>query len=89
MQRGVPGRGTVDWEGIMGALGDAGYGPQDVVYVNAHGTSTPLNDRAETLAIKAALGDHATRRVGGDEPPAHRRPRGGVEVKPSVMWASR
>jgi 3-oxoacyl-[acyl-carrier-protein] synthase II len=39
------------------ALEDAGYGPQDVVYVNAHGTSTPLNDRAETLAIKAVLGD--------------------------------
>jgi len=39
------------------ALEDAGYGPQDVVYVNAHGTSTPLNDRAETLAIKQVLGD--------------------------------
>ena len=39
------------------ALRDAGYGPQDVVYVNAHGTSTPLNDRAETIAIKKVLGD--------------------------------
>ena len=39
------------------ALEDAGYGPQDVVYVNAHGTSTPLNDRAETKAIKTVLGD--------------------------------
>ena len=39
------------------ALEDAGYGPHDVVYVNAHGTSTPLNDRAETLAIKKVLGD--------------------------------
>jgi 3-oxoacyl-[acyl-carrier-protein] synthase II len=39
------------------ALEDAGYGPQDVVYVNAHGTSTPLNDRAETRAIKKVLGD--------------------------------
>ncbi|MGH2968691.1 MAG: beta-ketoacyl-[acyl-carrier-protein] synthase family protein [Solirubrobacteraceae bacterium] len=39
------------------ALEDAGYGPQDVVYVNAHGTSTPLNDRAETVAIKEVLGD--------------------------------
>ncbi len=38
------------------ALEDAGYGPQDVVYVNAHGTSTPLNDRAETIAIKEVLG---------------------------------
>jgi 3-oxoacyl-[acyl-carrier-protein] synthase II len=38
------------------ALEDAGYGPQDVVYVNAHGTSTPLNDRAETVAIKEVLG---------------------------------
>jgi 3-oxoacyl-[acyl-carrier-protein] synthase II len=39
------------------ALRDAGYGPQDVVYVNAHGTSTQLNDRAETIAIKKVLGD--------------------------------
>ena len=39
------------------ALRDAGYGPQDIVYVNAHGTSTPLNDRAETIAIKKVLGD--------------------------------
>ncbi|MBA2630446.1 MAG: beta-ketoacyl-ACP synthase II [Thermoleophilaceae bacterium] len=39
------------------ALEDAGRGPGDLAYVNAHGTSTPLNDRAETEAIKAALGD--------------------------------
>ena len=39
------------------ALEDAGYGPQDVIYVNAHGTSTQLNDRAETVAVKAVLGD--------------------------------
>jgi 3-oxoacyl-[acyl-carrier-protein] synthase II len=41
---------------MQAALHDAGYGPQDVVYVNAHGTSTPLNDRAETIAIKEVLG---------------------------------
>jgi len=41
------------------ALEAAGLGPQDVVYVNAHGTSTPLNDKAETIAIKKALGEHA------------------------------
>jgi 3-oxoacyl-[acyl-carrier-protein] synthase II len=39
------------------ALEDAGFGPQDVLYVNAHGTSTQLNDRAETVAIKDVLGN--------------------------------
>ncbi|HEU0023358.1 MAG TPA: beta-ketoacyl-[acyl-carrier-protein] synthase II [Thermoleophilaceae bacterium] len=41
------------------ALADAGLEPGDVAYVNAHGTSTPLNDRAETQAIKVALGERA------------------------------
>jgi 3-oxoacyl-[acyl-carrier-protein] synthase II len=45
------------------ALRDAGAAPEDVGYINAHGTSTPLNDAAETAAIKAALGDEAARRV--------------------------
>ncbi len=43
------------------ALQDAGVTPADLAYVNAHGTSTPLNDRSETLAIKGALGEHAHR----------------------------
>jgi 3-oxoacyl-[acyl-carrier-protein] synthase II len=46
-------------EAMRIALADAGLTPQDVVYVNAHGTSTPLNDRSETKALKAALGDAA------------------------------
>ena len=46
-------------EAIRVALDDAGITAEDIVYINAHGTSTPLNDRAETLAIKAALGDAA------------------------------
>jgi 3-oxoacyl-[acyl-carrier-protein] synthase II len=41
------------------ALKDAGVQPQDVDYVNAHGTSTVLNDAGETKALKIALGEHA------------------------------
>jgi 3-oxoacyl-[acyl-carrier-protein] synthase II len=43
------------------ALTDAGFRPEDVDYINAHGTSTPLNDRCETQAIKAVFGEHAYR----------------------------
>jgi 3-oxoacyl-[acyl-carrier-protein] synthase II len=43
------------------ALADAGLRPEDVDYISAHGTATPLNDAAETTAIKAALGEHAYR----------------------------
>jgi 3-oxoacyl-[acyl-carrier-protein] synthase II len=43
------------------ALGDASLDPSQVDYVNAHGTSTPLNDRAEAVALQTALGQHAAR----------------------------
>ncbi|MCX5697332.1 MAG: beta-ketoacyl-ACP synthase II [Candidatus Omnitrophica bacterium] len=41
------------------ALKDSGLNPQDVDYINAHGTSTKLNDKIESLAIKKAMGEHA------------------------------
>lgn len=41
------------------ALDDAGLAPQDISYINAHGTSTPHNDRLETAAIKTVFGEHA------------------------------
>jgi 3-oxoacyl-[acyl-carrier-protein] synthase II len=46
-------------EAIRRALADAGAGPEDVSWVNAHGTSTDANDKAETAALKGALGEHA------------------------------
>jgi 3-oxoacyl-[acyl-carrier-protein] synthase II len=45
--------------GMRLAFEDAGLKAEDIDYVNAHGTSTSLNDKGETLAIKKALGDHA------------------------------
>ncbi len=44
---------------MLNALNDAGLNPEDVDYINAHGTSTPAGDIAEAQAVKLALGDHA------------------------------
>jgi len=44
---------------MRNALKNAGLNPDQVDYINAHGTSTPLGDLAETMAVKRALGDHA------------------------------
>ena len=44
---------------MRNALTDGALNPGDVDYINAHGTSTPLNDRCETIAIKTVFGRHA------------------------------
>ena len=41
------------------AINKAGFAPTEIDYINAHGTSTPINDRVETMAIKKVFGDHA------------------------------
>jgi 3-oxoacyl-(acyl-carrier-protein) synthase len=41
------------------ALADAGMAPEEVDYINAHGTSTQMNDKFETIAMKKMFGDHA------------------------------
>ncbi|MFN8163504.1 MAG: beta-ketoacyl-ACP synthase II [Solirubrobacterales bacterium] len=51
--------GTEAARAIGLAIADAGLNAADVDYVNAHGTSTPLNDRSETMALKLALGERA------------------------------
>jgi len=48
---------------VLNALRDAGVNPDEVQYLNAHGTSTPLGDKNESDAIKAAFGDHAYKMV--------------------------
>ena len=44
---------------MRAALKDAGMRPEDVQYINAHGTSTPYNDRTESVAVKRVMGEHA------------------------------
>ena len=48
-------------QAMRGALADAGLAPQEVGYINAHGTGTAINDRTETEAIRMAFNDHADR----------------------------
>ena len=49
---------------MQAALQKAGWQPEEVDYINAHGTSTPLNDKMETRAIKTVFGDYAYKHSG-------------------------
>jgi len=49
--------------GMSLAISDAGLNPEDIDYINAHGTSTPYNDKGETIAIKRALGEELAYKV--------------------------
>jgi 3-oxoacyl-[acyl-carrier-protein] synthase II len=55
--------GVAATKAIELAMADAGVGPEQIDYINAHGTSTQLNDAAETAAVKRALGEERARRV--------------------------
>ena len=46
---------------MSAAIGNAGINPDEVNYINAHGTSTPAGDKAEVMAVKRAFGDHANK----------------------------
>ena len=50
-------------QAMVDAMGEAKYTESDTVYVNAHGTGTPMNDAIETMAIKKAMGEEAARRA--------------------------
>ncbi|HEX2766291.1 MAG TPA: beta-ketoacyl-ACP synthase II [Candidatus Limnocylindria bacterium] len=54
-------RGEGNQRAMRAALARAGMAPSDVDYINPHGTSTPLNDRFETMAIRGVFGEHADR----------------------------
>ncbi len=50
-------------QAMVDAMKEAGYTEGDTVYINAHGTGTPMNDAVETIAIKKALGEDAARKA--------------------------
>jgi 3-oxoacyl-[acyl-carrier-protein] synthase II len=52
-------RGEGNQRAMRAALGRAAIGPEEVGYINAHGTSTPLNDKYESVAIESVFGEHA------------------------------
>jgi 3-oxoacyl-[acyl-carrier-protein] synthase II len=72
---------------IRDALEDAGIRPEEIDYINAHASSTPMNDRNETTAIKRALGDHARRVAVSGTKPFHGHPLGATGAIEAVTCA--
>jgi 3-oxoacyl-[acyl-carrier-protein] synthase II len=72
---------------MLAALKNAGMNAQDVQYVNAHGTSTPLGDANETAAIKAAFGDHAYKMAVNSTKSMHGHLLGGAGAIEAVITA--
>ncbi len=69
---------------IRSALADAGIPPEAVGYINAHGTSTPLNDAAETKAIRAVFGTHADKLLVSSTKSMHGHLLGGAAAVESI-----
>ena len=74
-------------ESIAIALREAGVTPADIGYINAHGSSTPMNDRNETTALKAALGGYAKSIPVSGTKPFHAHPLGATGAIEAAICA--
>jgi 3-oxoacyl-[acyl-carrier-protein] synthase II len=72
---------------MLAALSDAGVAPSSVDYVNAHASSTPINDRNETVAIHRAFGAHAPRLAISGTKPVHGHALGAVAAMEAAICA--
>jgi len=72
---------------VTTALSEAGLKPTDIGYVNAHGSSTPMNDKHETEAIKRALGEHAYKVAVSGTKPFHAHPLGATGAIEAAICA--
>jgi 3-oxoacyl-[acyl-carrier-protein] synthase II len=86
MTSSLPG-GEMAASAVCTALAEAGLKPADIGYVNAHGSSTPMNDKHETEAIKRALGEHAYKVAVSGTKPFHGHPLGATGAIEAALCA--